>query len=200
MPAVRSPGPSAMDITRSPSSRSSHSSAQITGGAGLTRGPACQWSVPLQGRSGVIGGSRRRAPCPHVCRSPPFRRRSASGVVSGVGRSPPRVARFSPSPLARSRPRPAHHDDRVPCRRDVPTIRNPARWPRHLRGPSWVTVQSPGQFGAAPPALLLLHPPTESRPSTPEVVGAASGCVSSAQAAHRRARASPPGSRRVDGT
>ncbi|NLT53650.1 MAG: peptidase [Actinomycetales bacterium] len=37
---------------------------------------------------------------------------------------------------------------------------------------------APGQFaGAAPPALLLLHPPTESRPSTPEVVGAASGCV-----------------------
>lgn len=37
---------------------------------------------------------------------------------------------------------------------------------------------APGQFsGATPPALLLLHPPTESRPSTPEVVGAASGCV-----------------------
>jgi len=36
----------------------------------------------------------------------------------------------------------------------------------------------PGAFSAAtPPALLLLHPPEESRPSTPEVVGAASGCV-----------------------
>ncbi len=36
----------------------------------------------------------------------------------------------------------------------------------------------PGQFHlAAPPALILLHPPAESRPSTPEVVGAASGCV-----------------------
>jgi hypothetical protein len=36
----------------------------------------------------------------------------------------------------------------------------------------------PGQFsGAAPPALILLHPPGESRPSSPEVVGAASGCV-----------------------
>jgi hypothetical protein len=36
----------------------------------------------------------------------------------------------------------------------------------------------PGQFSSAtPPALLLLHPPEESRPSTPEVVGAASGCV-----------------------
>jgi hypothetical protein len=36
----------------------------------------------------------------------------------------------------------------------------------------------PGQFSAhTPPALLLLHPPTESRPSTPEVIGAASGCV-----------------------
>ena len=36
----------------------------------------------------------------------------------------------------------------------------------------------PGQFSAAaPPALLLLHPPAESRPSTPEVIGAASGCV-----------------------
>ena len=36
----------------------------------------------------------------------------------------------------------------------------------------------PGAFSeASPPALLLLHPPSESRPSTPEVVGAASGCV-----------------------
>jgi hypothetical protein len=37
---------------------------------------------------------------------------------------------------------------------------------------------APGQFSEpAPPALLLLHPPSESRPSTPEVMGAASGCV-----------------------
>ena len=36
----------------------------------------------------------------------------------------------------------------------------------------------PGQFAQhAPPALLLLHPPSESRPSTPETSGAASGCV-----------------------
>lgn len=36
----------------------------------------------------------------------------------------------------------------------------------------------PGEFGEpAPPALLLLHPPQESRPSTPEAAGAASGCV-----------------------
>jgi hypothetical protein len=35
----------------------------------------------------------------------------------------------------------------------------------------------PGQFRAAPPALFLLHPPQESRPSSPEVVNAASGCV-----------------------
>lgn len=36
----------------------------------------------------------------------------------------------------------------------------------------------PGQFGdPLPPALLVLHPPTESRPSTPDVVGAASGTV-----------------------
>ena len=36
----------------------------------------------------------------------------------------------------------------------------------------------PGRFaGATPPALILLHPPQESRPSSPEVVGAASGCV-----------------------
>jgi hypothetical protein len=34
----------------------------------------------------------------------------------------------------------------------------------------------PGQL-ARSPALILLHPPAESRPSTPEVVGAASGCV-----------------------
>ena len=36
----------------------------------------------------------------------------------------------------------------------------------------------PGQFSRqAPPALILLHPPAESRPSTPEAAGAASGCV-----------------------
>jgi len=35
----------------------------------------------------------------------------------------------------------------------------------------------PGHFRSAPPALFLLHPPQESRPSSPEVVGAASGCV-----------------------
>lgn len=36
----------------------------------------------------------------------------------------------------------------------------------------------PGQFCAeAPPALILLHPPAESRPSTPEALGSASGCV-----------------------
>ena len=36
----------------------------------------------------------------------------------------------------------------------------------------------PGQFAEpTPSALLLLHPPGESRPSTPEVIGAASGCV-----------------------
>ena len=41
-----------------------------------------------------------------------------------------------------------------------------------------VGAPTPGQFSRpAPPALLLLHPPGESRPSTPEVVGAASGCV-----------------------
>jgi hypothetical protein len=34
----------------------------------------------------------------------------------------------------------------------------------------------PGQLVASL-ALILLHPPAESRPSTPEVVGAASGCV-----------------------
>ncbi|MFN8076834.1 MAG: peptidase [Kineosporiaceae bacterium] len=37
---------------------------------------------------------------------------------------------------------------------------------------------APGQFAeSSPPALMLLHPPAESQPSTPEVVGAASGCV-----------------------
>jgi hypothetical protein len=35
----------------------------------------------------------------------------------------------------------------------------------------------PGQFRSAPPALFLLHPPRESRPSIPELEGAASGCV-----------------------
>jgi hypothetical protein len=35
----------------------------------------------------------------------------------------------------------------------------------------------PGQFTSSPPALFLLHPPTEHRSSDPEVVGAAAGCV-----------------------
>ena len=36
----------------------------------------------------------------------------------------------------------------------------------------------PGQFAdPQPPALLVLHPPSETRPSTPEAEGAASGCV-----------------------
>jgi hypothetical protein len=36
----------------------------------------------------------------------------------------------------------------------------------------------PGQFQQpTPTALLLLHPPGETRPSSPEVLGAASGCV-----------------------
>lgn len=36
----------------------------------------------------------------------------------------------------------------------------------------------PGQFATPqPPALIVLHPPSETTPSTPEVQGAASGCV-----------------------
>lgn len=36
----------------------------------------------------------------------------------------------------------------------------------------------PGRFTSyTPPALLMLHPPSETRPSLPECVGAASGCV-----------------------
>lgn len=36
----------------------------------------------------------------------------------------------------------------------------------------------PGEFSdEAPSALILLHPPSESRPSTPETIGSASGCV-----------------------
>jgi hypothetical protein len=35
----------------------------------------------------------------------------------------------------------------------------------------------PGRFGSVPPALLMLHPPSETRPTLPECVGAASGCV-----------------------
>ncbi len=36
----------------------------------------------------------------------------------------------------------------------------------------------PGRFaGHVPPALLMLHPPSETRPSLPECTGAASGCV-----------------------
>ncbi|MFD4458292.1 peptidase [Nocardia sp. NPDC058480] len=36
----------------------------------------------------------------------------------------------------------------------------------------------PGRFAAhVPPALLMLHPPSETRPSLPECAGAASGCV-----------------------
>jgi hypothetical protein len=37
---------------------------------------------------------------------------------------------------------------------------------------------SPGHFGERlPPALLMLHPPSETMPSLPECTGAASGCV-----------------------
>ncbi|TSD93435.1 peptidase [Skermania sp. ID1734] len=37
---------------------------------------------------------------------------------------------------------------------------------------------TPGRFAQhQPPALLMLHPPSETRPSLPECVGAASGCV-----------------------
>jgi hypothetical protein len=35
----------------------------------------------------------------------------------------------------------------------------------------------PGQFTCTPAALFLLHPPQEHRPSSPEVAGAAGGCV-----------------------
>ena len=41
-----------------------------------------------------------------------------------------------------------------------------------------IGAPAPGQLAAlAPSALVLLHPPGESRPSTPEAFGAASGCV-----------------------
>ncbi|MFI5778514.1 peptidase [Nocardia sp. NPDC051570] len=37
---------------------------------------------------------------------------------------------------------------------------------------------APGRFAAhVPPALMMLHPPSETRPSLPECTGAASGCV-----------------------
>ena len=37
---------------------------------------------------------------------------------------------------------------------------------------------APGHFAAhQPPALLMLHPPSETMPSLPECTGAASGCV-----------------------
>lgn len=40
------------------------------------------------------------------------------------------------------------------------------------------TAVTPGRFvNALPPALLMLHPPSETRPSLPECAGAASGCV-----------------------
>ncbi|MDT5066924.1 MAG: hypothetical protein QOK02_3079 [Mycobacterium sp.] len=35
----------------------------------------------------------------------------------------------------------------------------------------------PGYFARTPPALLMLHPPSETMPSLPECSGAASGCV-----------------------
>lgn len=35
----------------------------------------------------------------------------------------------------------------------------------------------PGYFAHQPPALLMLHPPSETTPSLPECTGAASGCV-----------------------
>ena len=40
------------------------------------------------------------------------------------------------------------------------------------------TAVPPGYFaGHQPPALLMLHPPSETMPSLPECTGAASGCV-----------------------
>ena len=39
-------------------------------------------------------------------------------------------------------------------------------------------AMTPGRFAdRQPPALLMLHPPPETRPSLPECTGAASGCV-----------------------
>jgi len=39
-------------------------------------------------------------------------------------------------------------------------------------------AMTPGRFAdRQPPALLMLHPPSETRPSLPECTGAASGCV-----------------------
>ena len=40
-----------------------------------------------------------------------------------------------------------------------------------------VGAPAPGLFAHLPAALILLHPPRESMPSSPEVHGAASGCV-----------------------
>lgn len=41
-----------------------------------------------------------------------------------------------------------------------------------------VGAVAPGRFAdRQPPALLLLHPPSETRPSLPECAGVASGCV-----------------------
>lgn len=40
------------------------------------------------------------------------------------------------------------------------------------------TAVTPGRFaGLQPPALFMLHPPSETTPSLPECAGAASGCV-----------------------
>jgi hypothetical protein len=40
------------------------------------------------------------------------------------------------------------------------------------------TAVPPGHFaGKQPPALMMLHPPSETTPSLPECTGAASGCV-----------------------
>lgn len=40
------------------------------------------------------------------------------------------------------------------------------------------TAVTPGRFaGHQPPALLMLHPPSETTPTLPECLGAASGCV-----------------------
>ena len=41
----------------------------------------------------------------------------------------------------------------------------------HLRPPD------PGRVGSPPPGLFVLHPPSETRPSLPEIDEVASGCV-----------------------
>ena len=104
--------------------------------------------------------------------------RSLAGVHPGV-------AQFSPSP-ARCRARPAAHDDGVPRPGGGPGRPQPGTvGPVAAAGPVMGRARRPPGSSPAcrPRRCAAAAPAGGSRPSTPEGIGAASGCVPSPTAA-----------------